>query len=82
MACWLGCEGLSALLLIADSGVLKSAANFTGILNLILRLLLCSLLSVAGYFLVYHRTARYQDAKSWIEERINLVLYIKRENMI
>lgn len=40
---------------------------------LVVRLLLCTLITVGGYFLVYHRMARYQDAKEWVRTRYSLI---------
>lgn len=44
-----------------------------GLVGLFVRLLLCTLVTVSGYFLVYHHTERYQEAKKWMQRRFCLI---------
>lgn len=74
--CLYVCEGISGLVWM--SGWLKGAGNagqmkLFELAGLLARLLFCTLVSVAGYFLFYHHTARYQDAKEWVKSRYNLL---------
>ena len=61
------------LLLALPSIYICNLITAHGVLGLLLRLLVCTVCSVAGYFLMYHRTARYQDAMDWIMRRWNLM---------
>ena len=38
-------------------------------LSLLLRLLICTVLTALLYYLVYHRSAQYRDAKDWLRKR-------------
>lgn len=40
-----------------------------GCFELLVRLLICTSVSVAGYYLIYQRTAQYKDAKEWVLSR-------------
>ena len=40
-----------------------------GVVGLIVRTLICTLGTVAGYYLAFGRTARYKDAKAWFVSR-------------
>ena len=42
------------------------------LVGLVARLLLCTLVTVAGYYVAYHHTTRYQDAKEWVKSRYNV----------
>lgn len=39
------------------------------LVGLVASLLRCTLVTVAGYYVAYHHTARYQDAKEWVKSR-------------
>lgn len=45
----------------------------TGIPGLGLRFIICTAISVAGYFLVYHRSGQYRDAADWLMRRYKAV---------
>ena len=45
---------------------LSSPALFPGVITLLSRFLICTILSVAGYFLVYHRRVLFKEAKNWL----------------
>ena len=45
---------------------LSGPVFFPGVLTLISRFLICTLLSVAGYFLVYHRKVLFTEAMNWL----------------
>ena len=64
---------LVTLLLAFPSIYVCNLITVSGVLGLLLRLLVCTVCSVAGYFLLYHRTARYQDAMDWIRRRWKMV---------
>ena len=64
---------LVTLLLAFPSIYVCNLITVPGVLGLLLRLLVCTVCSVAGYFLLYHRSARYQDAVDWIMRRWNLM---------
>ena len=57
--CWRGCEEIGGWL----------GGGSAGMLGLVARLLLCTIVTLAGYYLAYHRTARYKDAKDWVWNR-------------
>ena len=40
-----------------------------GILEIVIKLLFCTVFAVVGYFLVYHRTAQFKEAKEWVMSR-------------
>lgn len=40
---------------------------------LLVRLLVCTFVTIVGYYMAYRRTARYQDAKEWIKRRYLLL---------
>ena len=61
------------LLLALPSIYICNLITAHGVLGLLLRLLVCTVCSVAGYFLLYHRTARYQDAVDWIMRRWDMM---------
>ena len=42
------------------------------------RLLLCTLVTVAGYYMAYHHTALYQGAKEWVKSRYSVFKIGKR----
>ena len=64
---------LVTLLLALPSIYVCNLITASGVLGLLFRLLVCTVFSVAGYFLMYHRTARYQDAMDWIMRRWNMM---------
>ena len=45
----------------------------SGFLELLFKLLICSFVSVAGFFIIYHRTEQFKDAKEWVLNRYNLL---------
>lgn len=62
--------------LIADlitKAEVVTIAFASGFLELLIRLLICTLFSVIGYFLFYHHTVQFKDAKAWVEERIKSI---------
>lgn len=71
--CFWACEGASAWLLATGNGTGSVFTKRTGILDLFVRLVICSFVSVAGYFLAYRKTERFRDARSWVTERLRLV---------
>ena len=40
------------------------------IIALAFRLLICTLISILGYWLAYHRTEQYKEAKQWVLRRM------------
>jgi O-antigen/teichoic acid export membrane protein len=48
-------------------------AFYFGIPGLGLRFIVCTAISVAGYFLVYHRSGQYRDAADWLMRRYKAV---------
>lgn len=72
----------------ADSGHTKFAVDAVAansghtklfeLVGLVVRLLLCTLVTVAGYYVAYHHTARYQDAKEWVKSRFSVMKIGKR----
>ena len=48
---------------------LSGVTLFSGILVLLSRFLICTILSFAVYFIVYHKTVRYKDAMDWLLAR-------------
>ena len=76
-ACLWGCEGINCFVSSLVSGATNvGQAKLFEMAGLVSSLLLCTLVTIGGYFLVYHRTARYGDAKEWIVSRYR---GIKRE---
>lgn len=72
--CFCGCEEISGWLNIwmidcVSSVETRGKVKLFELAGLAVRLLFCSLITVGGYFLGYHRTARYQDAKEWMKSR-------------
>ena len=59
VVCWWACNGVAGW--FSDTAVLGQAKLFE-LVGLAARLLICTLVTAAGYFMVYHRTSRYQDA--------------------
>lgn len=49
--------------------VLNGQALFSGVITLISRFLICTILSVACYYLVYHRKAQFAEARNWLLTR-------------
>ena len=63
--CFYGCDRVSTV--VADW--------FTGyrmgqMVALAVRLLVCTAVSVLGYWLLYHRTEQYKEAKQWVLQRM------------
>lgn len=50
-------------------GINGGLAKLYSVLGLFVRLLICTLGAVVGYYLALGRTARYRDAKNWIASR-------------
>ena len=73
IACEWICEGASIWLLTFGNGAGSVIPKSIGILDLFLRLVICSFVSVAGYFLAYSKTEQFQDASSWVRKRLRLV---------
>lgn len=85
IACFWGCEcmnsglnGMTAFMTMPASGVDAVTANsghtkLFELVGLVVRLLLCTLVTVAGYYVAYHHTARYQDAKEWVKSRYSVL---------
>ena len=48
---------------------LSEPVLFSGIITLVLRFLICTILSVAGYFLSYHRRVQCAEAMNWLLTR-------------
>lgn len=76
--CFGGCEEISGWLSdwIIDcvSGVVTIGQfKLFELAGLVVRLLFCTLMTVGGYFLVYHHTVRYRDAKEWVKRRFGLL---------
>lgn len=68
--CWWACEAIGGW----ESALVNGAPNINQaklfeLAGLLARLLLCTLITVGGFFLVYHRTARYRDAMEWVSSR-------------
>ena len=62
------CNVLTALMAetaVAGTPNITSSIAFV-ILELLVRLLVCTVFAVVGYFLVYYRTAQFKDVKAWI----------------
>ena len=88
--CFRGCEGVSSWLngasafmtmpaFAVDAVTANSGHNkLFELMGLVVRLLLCTLVTVAGYYVVYHHTACYQDAKEWVKSRFS-VLKIRKK---
>ena len=53
---------------VAETSDITTSTTF-GILELLVRLLFCTIFAVAGYFLIYHRTAQFKEAKEWVMSR-------------
>lgn len=69
VVCFWACDGVSAWLsCVAFSG----QAKLLGLVDLTVRFLFCSLITIVGFFVSYHRTMRYQDAMEWIKKRYHL----------
>lgn len=63
--CFCACEQVSVVV----------AAWFTGLkvgqfVALVFRLFICTVGSVLGYWLAYHRTEQYKEAKRWVLRRM------------
>ena len=64
------------MVVIADKTTNTEAAMITpvaGFMELFIRLLICTVISVIGYFLAYRRTVQFKDAKKWVVARIQLI---------
>lgn len=48
-------------------------AFYSGIPGLGLRFIICTAISVAGYFLAYHRFEQYRDAADWLARRYRMI---------
>lgn len=90
IACFWSCESMSGWLnggtafMKMPAFAIDAVAENSGhtkmfeLLGLIARLLLCTLLTVAGYYVVYHHTVRYQDAMEWVKSRYSVLKIEKR----
>lgn len=65
------CNALTAVMAktVVDGTSNITASTTFGILELLARLLFCTVFAVVGYFLVYHRTAQFKEAKEWVMSR-------------
>ncbi len=61
VVCFFVCEMVATGTGISNKGV--------EVLNLLLRLLICTVVTVLLYHLVYHHSAQYQEAKDWLWKR-------------
>lgn len=64
------------MLVIADKTTNTEAAMITpvaGFMELFIRFLICTVISVIGYFLAYRRTVQFKDAKKWVVARIQSI---------
>ena len=62
------CDWLNVIM--ADTGTIVFTKRILyGILGLFVRLLICTIISAFGYYLVYHHTAQFKEAKAWVLER-------------
>lgn len=61
VVCFSVCEMVAAGTEISNGGVEA--------LNLLLRLFVCTIVTALLYYLVYHRSAQYRDAKDWLWKR-------------
>ncbi len=77
-AAWGGMESAvngAKVAVVADAdgavGALAGAgqAKLVGLADLVIRSVLCTVVTIAGYFLAYHRSVRYKDAKEWVQLR-------------
>ncbi len=82
--CWFGCEktmrwfstNVLELIRVVLGAVTSSNDKIPKILeciSLLVRLFICTLVTVLGYIFVYHRTERYQDAKHWMLSRYSII---------
>lgn len=79
LACVWACERVGAVCNFGEGAVTvmggvacenEGLAKLYGVVGLIVRALICTLLTMAGYYLAFGRTVRYMDAKNWIVSRI------------
>ena len=63
---------VTVLLAILCICVCGAVTNKAGIIGLIVRLSLCTIICLTGYYLAYHRTARYKDARLWLCSRLKI----------
>ncbi len=61
-----------------SSVAIVTQSKLLGVADLVARFLLCTVVTIAGYFLAYHRTARYKDAKNWLQRRYSLLSEIHK----
>ena len=65
------CNALTAVMAkttVAGTSNITASITF-GFLELLFRLLICTVLAVVGYFLVYHHTTQFKEAKEWVMSR-------------
>lgn len=62
---------------VANGSIIVVGGTVFGALELLIRLLICTFLSVVGYFLVYHCTVQFTDAKEWVLSRYKVSAKIK-----
>lgn len=53
----------------AGDGVSAGQSKLLGVAGMVARFLLCTVVTIAGYFMAYHRTERYKDARDWVQLR-------------
>ena len=73
--CMWTCEGVSGWMLSMNRSLEQS--KLFELAGLTVRLLVCTLITVSGYFLIYHRSERFWDAKEWISKRFTLIPSVK-----
>lgn len=68
--------GIAFLCLYLCEGIFSGSGEsglYSGIPSLGLRFIICTTVSVAGYFLAYHRSEQYRDATVWLTCRYRIV---------
>ncbi len=60
---------LVTVLLAVPCMFICNMVTVSGGLELLFRLLICTAFSVVGYFMVYHRTKQFKDARDWATSR-------------
>ena len=69
--CIFVCNVLTAVMAemaVAGTSNITSSKIFV-MMELLIRLLVCTVFAVVGYFLVYHHTVQFKDVKAWIAIR-------------
>ena len=63
VVCFFACDGVAV----------AGQSKLLGVAGLVIRLLLCTVVTAGGYFLAYHSTERYKDAKDWVQMRYKVM---------